>query len=87
MEDTQAKAIVHEVIRKHQVIPQQGMAFPNGDIMLMCKCSGLNEYNNNGYTDHLEVQMLNAIEDRELNPNPKIHSHPFGEEACTICHP
>lgn len=22
-----------------------------------------------------------------LNPDPKIHKHPFGESVCTICHP
>lgn len=87
MEDSQAKAITHEVMRDHKVIPQFGEFLPNGDIALLCSCSDMQDYNYNGYMAHLEVKMYDAIEDRELNPNPKIHSHPFGEANCTICHP
>jgi hypothetical protein len=56
--------VIMHIMREHQCIPQQDYNLPDGSIAILCKCSVLNEYNSNGYTDHLTLAVIHAIEDK-----------------------
>jgi hypothetical protein len=53
--------IIMRVLREHQPVPQNCEFFPDGSVVMLCKCSDINEYNSNGYTDHLTVQVLDEL--------------------------
>lgn len=53
---------ISRVIRQHQPIPQVGEYLEDGTPAILCKCNDIDEYNPNGYTDHLTLQILDAVE-------------------------
>ncbi len=58
--------IIMKVLREHQAIPQNDAFFPDGSIVMLCKCSDFTEYHYNGFTDHLTVQVLDALSEADM---------------------
>lgn len=66
----EAGSIIMKILREHRpIIPQIGDYLADGSPTILCKCSDFDEYNSNGYTDHLTVQVLNALSEADSNAN------------------